>query len=243
MFNEEKKRYKLYKSGKMWVTAPILFLGVTLGTTSVAKADQIQSHSISQPVAIQQKQISSVSTSNQKNAVVLSSKATNSSSQISNSSSQVKDQSSQNQEHQTVTNFAAVPAKNEQNQQAPKQNTSVSVPQPQLKQQTVVQKPENQSQLNQQSKKQNQIVQPSQGSLDKYTFAENHPNAKQVNQNNNWYLQENGKNLTGFQKINDQNKICYYNPANGAMVYGQQKIGDKWYLFDKVTGALQFGYQ
>lgn len=70
MFNEKKKRYKLYKSGKMWVTAPILFLGVTLGTTSVAKADQIQSHSISQPVAIQQKQISSVSTSNQKNAVV-----------------------------------------------------------------------------------------------------------------------------------------------------------------------------
>lgn len=66
MFNEEKKRYKLYKSGKIWVAAPILFLGVTLGTTSVAKADQVQSHSISQPTSIQQKRISSVSTNNQK---------------------------------------------------------------------------------------------------------------------------------------------------------------------------------
>ena len=202
MFNEEKKRYKLYKSGKMWVAAPILFLGITLGTTSITKADQVQSHSISQSTSIQQKQISSVSTNNQKNTVTLSSKATNSSSQInSNSSSQIKDQSNQNQEHQTVTNFAAAPAKNEQNQQVSKQNTGISVSQSQLKQ-AVVQKPENQSQPDQQSKEQNQIVQSSQkssqSSLDKYVFAENHPNAKQVNQNNNWYLQENGKNLTGF---------------------------------------------
>lgn len=204
MFNEEKKRYKLYKSGKIWVAAPILFLGVTLGTTSVAKADQVQSHSISQPTSIQQKRISSVSTNNQKNTVVLSSKTTSSSSPISNSSSQIKDQSSPSQEHQTVINFAAVPAKNEQTQQVPKQNANVSVPQPQLKQQTMVQKPENQSQLNQQPKKQNQIVQPSQESsqsyLDKYTFAENHPNAKQINQNNNWYFTRKWQKFNWFPK-------------------------------------------
>ena len=73
-------------------------------------------------------------------------------------------------------------------------------------------------------------------SLDKYTFAESHPEAKQVRQNNNWYLQENGKNLTGFQKIADQNKICYYNPSNGAMVYGQQNINGHWQWFDLQTG-------
>lgn len=56
-------------------------------------------------------------------------------------------------------------------------------------------------------------------------------------------MQKNGKNLTGFQKIADQNKIFYYNPSNGAMVYSQQRIDNKWYLFDKVIDVLQFGYQ
>ena len=227
MFNEEKKRYKLYKSGKMWIAAPILFLGVTLGTTSIAKADQVQSHSISQTAPIQQKQISSVFTSNQKSTVVLSSKTTASSSQINNSSSQTKDQPRQKQESQTITNLAAVPAtQDKRNQPASKQNVNVSNPATQTKPETSVQKPIDQAQTVQQPQKQTPTVQPSQASqqssLDKYSFAENHPDAKQVNQNNNWYLQENGKNLTGFQKINDQNKICYYNPANGAMVYGQQ---------------------
>ena len=39
----EKKRFKMYKAGKKWVFAPIVFFGLTaLGTTSVS-ADTVQS--------------------------------------------------------------------------------------------------------------------------------------------------------------------------------------------------------
>lgn len=48
-------------------------------------------------------------------------------------------------------------------------------------------------------------------------------------------MQENGKNLTGFQKIADQNKICYYNSSNCAMFYGHQKINGKEQYFDPVA--------
>ena len=68
-------------------------------------------------------------------------------------------------------------------------------------------------------------------------------NAVQVNENGKWYLREDGKNLTGFQYIKEQNKTVYYDPENGQMLYGQQKINGDWYDFDVVTGAMKFGYQ
>ncbi len=77
-----------------------------------------------------------------------------------------------------------------------------------------------------------------------HSFAASHPDAVQVKENGHWYLREDGKNLTGFQKIeNDkEHKIVYYN-NQGQMQYGQQKINNNWYLFDNTTGAMKFGYQ
>lgn len=42
---EEKKRFKMYKSGKNWVIAPIVFLGLTagLGHQANVKADNVSS--------------------------------------------------------------------------------------------------------------------------------------------------------------------------------------------------------
>ena len=77
-----------------------------------------------------------------------------------------------------------------------------------------------------------------------HSFAASHPDVVQVKENGHWYLREDGKNLTGFQKIeNDkEHKIVYYN-NQGQMQYGQQKINNNWYLFDNTTGAMKFGYQ
>lgn len=36
-------------------------------------------------------------------------------------------------------------------------------------------------------------------------------------------------------------KIVYYGD-NGAMRYGEQKINEKWYYFEPVTGAMQTGF-
>ena len=44
--SERKKRFKMYKSGKNWVVAPIVFLGVTLfetGMTNSVSANSVSS--------------------------------------------------------------------------------------------------------------------------------------------------------------------------------------------------------
>ena len=70
------------------------------------------------------------------------------------------------------------------------------------------------------------------------------PGATQEHKNGNWYLKDsNGKYVSGFQEITDQNKTVYYNPENYQMVYGQKNIDGHWYLFDNVTGALKTGIQ
>ncbi|NBF18208.1 glycosyl hydrolase, partial [Pseudomonas sp. Fl4BN2] len=66
----------------------------------------------------------------------------------------------------------------------------------------------------------------------------------QQNLDGSWYLfNNNGKVLTGFQNIKDQNKTVYYSPQTAKMQYGQQNVNGKWYLFDKVTGAMKTGFQ
>ena len=68
------------------------------------------------------------------------------------------------------------------------------------------------------------------------------PGATQEHKDGNWYLKDsNGKYVSGFQEITDQNKTVYYNPENYQMVYGQKNIDGHWYLFDNVTGALKTG--
>ena len=45
MNREVKKRYKMYKAGKVWVVAPIVFLGLAagLGYQANVKADNVSS--------------------------------------------------------------------------------------------------------------------------------------------------------------------------------------------------------
>ena len=59
--------------------------------------------------------------------------------------------------------------------------------------------------------------------------------------NGHWHLfGPDGKMLTGFQYIKNQNKTVYYN-EKGQMLYGFQKIGDSYYFFDYNTGARYSG--
>ena len=77
--------------------------------------------------------------------------------------------------------------------------------------------------------------------------------------NGKTYYYQNGKKLTGEQKIDGHwyyfgndgvmrtgfvnlgSKTVYYN-SDGQMQYGEQKIGDSWYYFDTVTGAMVTGF-
>ena len=44
---------------------------------------------------------------------------------------------------------------------------------------------------------------------------------------------------TGF--VNLENKTVYYG-TDGIMKYGEQRINNGWYYFDKVTGAMRTGF-
>ena len=58
--------------------------------------------------------------------------------------------------------------------------------------------------------------------------------------NGHWHLfGPDGKMLTGFQYIKNQNKTVYYN-EKGQMLYGFQKIGDSYYFFDYNTGKKEY---
>lgn len=88
----------------------------------------------------------------------------------------------------------------------------------------------------------------------------------QIKIDGNWYLfsKEDGVMQTGFQYLAGQKKTVYYDPANGHMLYGFQKINGKtyyfapgsgarvvgqikingkWYMFDKKTGVMQTGFR
>ena len=86
MFRESKKRFKLYKSGKFWVSAPILFFGMSLGSASYVKADQVQTTK-TEPVTVQTSSTSQTSSLcyKQQKTVTLSSKAATANSQDINS--------------------------------------------------------------------------------------------------------------------------------------------------------------
>lgn len=91
----------------------------------------------------------------------------------------------------------------------------------------------------------------------------------QVKRDGYWYLYNDSasdgsvKMQTGFQYLAGQKKTVYYDPANGHMLYGLQKIKGKtyylapgsgarfsgqiklngyWYLFNKKTGVMQTGF-
>ena len=80
--SERKKRFKMYKSGKNWVVAPIVFLGVTLfetGMTNSVSANSVSSVS-NNPNNVQQKGQSQVSSSSLQQSQV---KLANQSSKVS----------------------------------------------------------------------------------------------------------------------------------------------------------------
>ena len=64
----------------------------------------------------------------------------------------------------------------------------------------------------------------------------------QLSQNGHWYLYKGGRLQTGLQYISDQHKTVFYN-SYGQMVYGENKVNGRWYLFDNVTGAMKTGFQ
>ena len=288
MNREVKKRYKMYKAGKNWVVAPIVFLGLTagLGYQANVKADNVSSSTGSNSENTQQSKANSLSS---QSSVALKSshsavqaqaaskeemvnfavqqptaKAATSSSKASVNSN--KANQTENQSNATANDAPTANKTDNQTPESGKQNTQDQTKQAndqQNNQPVQDQTQPNTDQQNVQNTADNTAKKDSAVKADASTSssssvasssssvqsqkveqAQEHDNAVQISQNGQWFLQnkETHQNYTGFQYIKDQNKTVYYNPTDGAMVYGQQKINNQWYYFDKITGAMKLGY-
>ena len=115
---EEKKRFKMYKSGKNWVIAPIVFLGLTagLGHQANVKADNVSSTAEADNETAQK--ATSTSLNDQKAVALKSSASTKATTQAT----------------EETTNFAVQPAakaatsssKNDQNTANKSEKTAVT---------------------------------------------------------------------------------------------------------------------
>lgn len=60
-----------------------------------------------------------------------------------------------------------------------------------------------------------------------------------------WYYIDatTGKKVTGWQWLSSSGgKWVYYDPTDGHMLYGEQKIAGKWYYLNPVSGARMTGW-
>ena len=243
---EKKVRYKMYKAGKNWVVASLVFggtfLGLLVGGPEIGRADvQVNAQSST----ISELRADTSSSVQAKTSTVAITDATEKN--TTNTNEQVKSVadtiSVQNDNSASKTAQDTKKAASEQ-----VQTTANSV-----SEEPVTNQPTNYEERN----RDNHWYLYNKGTENYYTGFQKLGDGRTVYYNNQgqmqygqqnitnkWYLFDkvNGAMQTGFQDISEQNKRVYY-AENGQMQYGQQNIGGKWYLFDKNTGAMQTGFQ
>ena len=245
---EKKVRYKMYKAGKNWVVASLVFggtfLGLLVGGPEIGRAD-VQVNAQSSTTSELRADTATSSSVQAKTSTVAITDATEKN--TTNTNEQVKSVadtiSVQNDSSASKTVRDTKKVASEQ-----VQTTANSV-----SEEPVTNQPTNYEERNQD----NHWYLYNKGTENYYTGFQKLGDGRTVYYNNQgqmqygqqnitnkWYLFDkvNGAMQTGFQDISEQNKRVYY-AENGQMQYGQQNIGGKWYLFDKNTGAMQTGFQ
>ena len=262
---EAKKRYKMYKAGKNWVVAPLVFLGLAMGVSvhnpKVMADTNVQSQTDNnnnnqtnkQEVTLQATQNTEAKTVvNQENSSQQASVESNQSVETNtNGVVDTTQQTSTNQEVKQSTPVT-VQAQSAPVQQAAPANNNVTA---QVTENKVATAPATSATTSEQSQNTQVVNNSEQNSAAQSSTTQESEepkvetpvntadNASQKNVDGNWYLVDNntGKNLTGFQEIKDQNKVVYYAPSNAQMQYGWQNINGKNYYFDTISGAMKTG--
>ncbi|MDL1930536.1 KxYKxGKxW signal peptide domain-containing protein, partial [Ligilactobacillus salivarius] len=257
---ESKKRYKMYKAGKNWVVAPLVFLGLAIGVNvhnpKVMADTNVQSQTDNnndnqtnkQEVTLQATQSTDTKTvvnqedNSQQVSVENNKNVEANTSEVANTTQQ----SSINQEVKQVAPVT-VQAQSSSVQQVASANNNAVTQQVAENKITVASTSTSEQSQNTQN---NQVANKDQASSTQSSTTQKSEepkvetpvntadNTSQKNVNGNWYLVDNniGKNLTGFQEIKYQNKVVYYAPSNAQMQYGWQDINNNRYYFDTYDG-------
>ena len=259
---EYKKRYKMYKSGKHWVTTPLLFVGSVAISVGIASFS-VSADNVSQ-ANVQDSKIESVQNKSQADSSVI----TESNSENASNSQQEKDEKQEakiSEDSKAENEYAANPSQsvekvsNDNHQQTSEDNIQIDANDDSENKERVL-KTDNRSenvdstnsQIQEQAEnKNNQETESKTSGFQKdddgsvfYYDEKGDQVHGQKNIDGNWYFfdENTGIMQTGFKDIKSQNKTVYY-ASNGQMQYGQQRISNHWYLFDDVTGAMKTGLQ
>ena len=259
---EYKKRYKMYKSGKHWVTTPLLFVGSVAISVGIASFS-VSADNVSQ-VNVQGSKIESVQNKSQADSSVI----TESNSENASNSQQEKDEKQEakiSEDSKAENESAANPSQsdekvsNDNHQQTSEDNIQIDANDDSENKERVLKtdnRSENADSTNSQIQEQaenknNQETESKTSGFQKdddgsvfYYDEKGDQVHGQKNIDGNWYFfdENTGIMQTGFKDIKSQNKTVYY-ASNGQMQYGQQRISNHWYLFDDVTGAMKTGLQ
>ena len=229
--SEMKKRFKMYKAGKAWVVAPLVFFGLAVGVSTNIKqvaADTVSqaqtttvtadasSHSLTRQPSTASSEATDSSQAESTTSAAASTVATTATSEasVSVSSTSAASTSSQVASSEAQTSQASTTVTSQAS--ASVATTSVEAK-----------------------------VAPATSEAAKTSEAkEDYPTPAayvEKNEGGHWYLYVGKQKQTGFQKLKD-GRVVYYNNA-GQMQYGQQNIQSYWYLFDRVNGAMKYGFQ
>ncbi|WKB70603.1 glycosyl hydrolase 53 family protein [Ligilactobacillus ruminis] len=259
---EYKKRYKMYKSGKHWVTKPLLFVGSVAISVGIASFS-VSADNVSQ-ANVQDSKIESVQNKSQADSSVI----TESNSENASNSQQEKDEKQEakiSEDSKAENESAANPSQsvekvsNDNHQQTSEGNIQIDANDDSENKERVLKtdnRSENADSTNSQIQEQaenknNQETESKTSGFQKdddgsvfYYDEKGDQVHGQKNIDGNWYFfdENTGIMQTGFKDIKSQNKTVYY-ASNGQMQYGQQRISNHWYLFDDVTGAMKTGLQ
>ena len=209
---DQKKHFKMYKSGKTWVVAGIAAVSLLIGSMQVVHADETSVDS--------QKTIVSAS---------LQPKSTDAESSISVKGTEATSQPNVAPVDKT-TDVKNNVADGSDSQDKPltdsAEMTNESTTIKDTKDQVV--EPKTNADSQNVGQKNDATVTPN---LTEYYNP----------QNGHWYLKDqNGNNLTGWQKLSG-NRTVYYN-TTGEMLYGEQNISSKWYFFNTTDGNVAKGW-
>ncbi|WP_025087147.1 KxYKxGKxW signal peptide domain-containing protein [Ligilactobacillus apodemi] len=267
--NELKKRYKMYKSGKNWVVAPIVFIGLALGLS--ANIDQVSADvntQSDQTVEVQTTQSVAETDENkaattQEDEQAISSQATEATSEESLAPVKTTEDTSETNstidEAQTEAKTAAATVSEDKQQETTEATTNVTDDQQATAEANETDTSEDNQQVATKAKTADTVANESEqpttamaeSSQDKQESqtedtADTFPtptNYVEKQQDGYWYLYDTQTNTfyTGFQKLAD-GRVVYYN-ADGQMQYGWQWIDNATHYFNTFDGNMAIGQQ
>lgn len=227
---DQKKHFKMYKSGKTWVVAGITAISLLGGGMQIAHADEVSTTTQTTVVS------PSVSTTSTAAKSVTAKDTVVADAQVSDTTQNSTDNNTESQA--TDTKSTVTSDTDSQNK------TAASVTQ-------VTEKPQvdsandNAQSVEQSINTDSQKITASTSTLAADSQKDDNTTAVTTTEyykDGHWYLKDqNGNYLNGWQKLSG-NRLAYYDLKNNQMLYGEQQINTQWFYLRKDNGDVVKGW-